>query len=57
MLLTDRHYNWLFKKQKKKHKNNGVHVKMTNSSVRLHKDLVLNCMTVQMAGYQLFAIH
>lgn len=52
MLLTDRHYNWLLF-----FLNNGVHVKMTNSSVRLHKDLVLNCMTVQMAGYQLFAIH
>lgn len=26
-----------------------MHVKVTNSSVRLHKDLFLNCMTVQMA--------
>ena len=39
-----RHYNWLFF-----FLNSGVHVQMTNLYARIHKNLLLNCMTVQMA--------
>lgn len=39
-----RHYSWPFLLL-----NSGVHVQVTNLSVRLYEDIFLNCMTVQMA--------